>query len=775
MTDNPITMQEISNRDRIIGKKVNNFYVTEASEIDDKPLNTDLINTITRPVNNISAEQFMVNSTLNKASINANCMHCLTILIELMEENTKRNGLYYSTIQKLTTYFINNVLRNLTSGRIDYMKARVNNDPTLDSYPDCKKAILDTIEDIKVCDRIVKNKDKISNRFDVNKVVLNNPQEPVEELCSLLDTYNIPLEAKYNIAIENIPYALYCNNVSMSMGEVLEHINNYYLNRNLVITDSDMKKISNVLRSNKMITKKDVEISGSEKIVTRGFDVDNWSRIVSLAEGCTDKECKKIILSIGKIRSERDASVYINETMYNKFIQPTTNTNDRYRLYVSAYCIPLVAKISKEFIKNEMNKFNENVKKSKKIKNSEFDNYIDLSIKFKQSDDLNAEYICLINMIKESYEENKSVTDIINETSYDDENEYIDSLIKKFKAEQDKNPNKFKAMVNKIYSKSPESIIYGLPDLFGAVRFCFVFSSATIPILGPVIAAALGVVDHLISTDISFSQSKKLYKFLLKEKEKIKSKSISDDLTSKKAKMYTDAIDRSIDKVKEYTDSIDSEDEEIEKMDNSLESAIPITGITAVFKFLEENNVETNLSDFYQVSITEGRKFDPNTLKLALKNFQAKAKELNAKQKQMWVTIDNNANRMVDGITRALTNDRREAIIKGSIIPSFSKCIKSAIFIGGASLVNPVVGIITAFAMFATSSALNAKEKALLYDEIDVELQVVEKQINIAENDGDMNQYRFLLTYQRKLQREKQRIKYGIKAPIRNIPGKNND
>ena len=190
---------------------------------------------------------------------------------------------------------------------------------------------------------------------------------------------------------------------------------------------------------------------------------------------------------------------------------------------------------------------------------------------------------------------------------------------------------------------------------------------------------------------------------------------------------------------------------------------------------MEENNVETNLSDFYQVSITEGRKFDPNTLKLALKNFQAKVKELNAKQKQMWVTIDNNANRMVDGITRALTNDRREAIIKGSIIPSFSKCIKSAIFIGGASLVNPVVGIITAFAMFATSSALNAKEKALLYDEIDVELQVVEKQINIAENDGDMNQYRFLLTYQRKLQREKQRIKYGIKAPIRNIPGKNND
>ena len=149
-------------------------------------------------------------------------------------------------------------------------------------------------------------------------------------------------------------------------------------------------------------------------------------------------------------------------------------------------------------------------------------------------------------------------------------------------------------------------------------------------------------------------------------------------------------------------------------------------------------------------------------------------KELNAKQKQAFASIDNAANNMVNGISRALTNDRREAIIKGSIIPSFSKCIKSAIVIGGAALVHPVLAVITAFGMFAASKALNAREKQLLYDEIDVELQVVEKQISQAENDGDMNQYRFLLTYQRKLQRERQRIKYGIKAPVKNIPKPSN-
>ena len=68
------------------------------------------------------------------------------------------------------------------------------------------------------------------------------------------------------------------------------------------------------------------------------------------------------------------------------------------------------------------------------------------------------------------------------------------------------------------------------------------------------------------------------------------------------------------------------------------------------------------------------------------------------------------------------------------------------------------------------SGALNAREKKLLMDEIDTELKVVEKQIEIAQNDGDMNQYRFLLNYQKKLTREYQRIRYGLKVSGRDIP-----
>jgi hypothetical protein len=54
------------------------------------------------------------------------------------------------------------------------------------------------------------------------------------------------------------------------------------------------------------------------------------------------------------------------------------------------------------------------------------------------------------------------------------------------------------------------------------------------------------------------------------------------------------------------------------------------------------------------------------------------------------------------------------------------------------------------------------KERQLILDEIDIELKAVDKEISMAENEGKMKEYKQLLSYQRKLQREKQRIKYRL-------------
>lgn len=166
--------------------------------------------------------------------------------------------------------------------------------------------------------------------------------------------------------------------------------------------------------------------------------------------------------------------------------------------------------------------------------------------------------------------------------------------------------------------------------------------------------------------------------------------------------------------------------------------------------------------------VTEG--FDLNNVKLAFKALKKKMKDLNTKQKSICQSLDAMGHQLINSIEKAVREDRREAIIKGSIIPSFSKCIKLGITLGGITAINPVAGLISAVGYFGASKMLTQREKQLVYDEIATELQVVEKQLQIAENDGDMNQYRFLLNYQKKLARERQRIRYGLKVQGRNIP-----
>lgn len=68
------------------------------------------------------------------------------------------------------------------------------------------------IEENKVVERIAANHDALSKRFDFDKIAKENVAhktvaEGVTEMCDLIDTYDLTLQAKFNIALENISYA----------------------------------------------------------------------------------------------------------------------------------------------------------------------------------------------------------------------------------------------------------------------------------------------------------------------------------------------------------------------------------------------------------------------------------------------------------------------------------------------------------------------------------------------------------------------------------------
>ena len=158
-----------------------------------------------------------------------------------------------------------------------------------------------------------------------------------------------------------------------------------------------------------------------------------------------------------------------------------------------------------------------------------------------------------------------------------------------------------------------------------------------------------------------------------------------------------------------------------------------------------------------------------NALKLALHGLRGKTKDLSQKEKEASKNLDASASHFMKAIHDGLVSDRREAIIKGSIIPSFSRCVKYAIGLvglGGISMVlvgNILPVIILSLGGFAMSKKLTKRERMLLLDEIEIELEVVDKEIANAESKNQMKKYKKLLAYKKDLQRQYQRIKYNVK------------
>ena len=162
-----------------------------------------------------------------------------------------------------------------------------------------------------------------------------------------------------------------------------------------------------------------------------------------------------------------------------------------------------------------------------------------------------------------------------------------------------------------------------------------------------------------------------------------------------------------------------------------------------------------------------------NNAKIYLAGLKSKVKDLGRKEQELSRTLDANFNNFSKAVKNALISDRREAIIKGSVIPSFSKSIKICLGLIGLGLVtqNPIVPIIAAFGGLAVSKNLTKKERVLLLDEIETELEVVEKEIANADAKNQIKKYRALLQYKKDLQRQYQRIKYNIRVGKDILPG----
>ena len=194
----------------------------------------------------------------------------------------------------------------------------------------------------------------------------------------------------------------------------------------------------------------------------------------------------------------------------------------------------------------------------------------------------------------------------------------------------------------------------------------------------------------------------------------------------------------------------------------------------------EENKEQQQKTPTKEEAAPKKDKFTVTDAKLAWQGVKAKLKDASAKEKEISRDVDMEFNNLCKNIENTYSVDHREEIITGQVNRSLSKIIKMAISLAGigaiagtalhssaASIAIPAIMAVTGF---AKSAHTTYKEKKLILDEIDIELQVLDREISRAESSGSSKKYRQLLTIQKNLQRRRQEIYYNLAKKGRKIP-----
>ena len=149
-----------------------------------------------------------------------------------------------------------------------------------------------------------------------------------------------------------------------------------------------------------------------------------------------------------------------------------------------------------------------------------------------------------------------------------------------------------------------------------------------------------------------------------------------------------------------------------------------------------------------------------NQLSMLIDKVKSTATKLSDKEKVASRTLDTSLENLRNAMANSLKQENREAVIRGQVLPPASRIIKLALVSGFTFLINPALTVIYLLGVFALSKDLRRKERQIVLDEIDTELKVAAQYVEEAKNKKDMKAYRECLMIEKKLLRQRDRLKY---------------
>ena len=112
-------------------------------------------------------------------------------------------------------------------------------------------------------------------------------------------------------------------------------------------------------------------------------------------------------------------------------------------------------------------------------------------------------------------------------------------------------------------------------------------------------------------------------------------------------------------------------------------------------------------------------------------------------------------------IKKNVANKNREAVLRGSLLPSLSSLIKLGTTAGAlTALGQPILGLVTLIGGVGVSAKATKEQRQAIADELDVQQKIVEKRLSIADSDNDMESYGMLLKIKNRIIKEKARLTY---------------
>lgn len=530
--------------------------------------------------------------------------------------------------------------------------------------------ILETCKMLIQCDRVLNNNDRLSKRFNFDKMITNsyitedNLGDMIKGLCSLIDTYDVPFKIKYNVALENILYLFDNNGLEYTRKEIVSNVTDYFLEVNSSYS-------------------KDIDIDADVKFTKI---LEDMNYIIENNKFYDDLDTEEISHFISK---------GAGEAQYDLFFD---NSDDTFRVDYND------ARSVSELLTEANKTLNPKSKKTTVIK------------------------------------------DILN----------------KFKTIPNKSEEAIKTTINTVMTRGKDNIVEEEASenlLQWGLSIAVLCTAASFSLLlGMVAGLTLILINRHLERKETAKHIKAYKKAIAsaeKKKENAKSEKEKERLTQ-----YISKMQDGLYKLESWERGLYTKDE-LEKKEEDEKSSTSDSSSEDDFDFTLESGV------IHELSFVNNLRLQSERLKKGLTN-------LSDKERTMSRTLDFNINQLREKVERSVSRDDREAVVRDQLLPSCSKIIKLAITTGLSWMVSPVLAVIVLMGSFVLSAKYRAKERQIVLDEIDTELEMTERYIRIAEEKNDMKALRNLLTIKKSLQRQRDRLKYKIAIEYNeNLPDRN--